>query len=241
MKNKLLEKYREKVGEPKPNNKNQLQMDLWLLGAIDPQFAAAQAIDSLLHKRKEPDHDRTIQVQDAIVQQTQSFIDNPVQATTELLYAQVAVLNGQFNHCMTLSSVAGSMPLIFQLIDIALRCQEQCRKTLKTLNDIQNPQPKTVFIKNAIAQQVNQLAIQTEELQKRLEAQPYAAMDTRSQRDTAALNIQAEAVGVLDRGTKRGRKGRKRDECPQARVKVAPDEGDSSLADSIEARSSSPA
>lgn len=122
---------------------------------MDPQFAAAQALDTLLHKRKEPAHDRTVQVQDAIAQQTQSFIDNPVQATTELLYAQVAVLNGQFNHCMTLSSVAGDIRLIFQLIEMALKCQEQCRKTLKTLNDIQNPQPKTVFIKNAIAQQVN--------------------------------------------------------------------------------------
>jgi hypothetical protein len=169
MKDKLLEKYREKVSEPKRNDKNQLEGDVKLLWANDPQFAAAQSLDSLLHPQQKVDADRTLQVQDAIAQQTQSFIDNPVQATTELLYAQVAVLNGQFSHYMNLSSVAGSMPLICQLIDMALRCQEQCRKTLKTLNDIQNPQPKTVFIKNAIAQQVNQLAVQTEELQKRKE------------------------------------------------------------------------
>jgi hypothetical protein len=86
MKNKLLEKYREKVGEPNPNDQNQGQIDLKLLGAIDPQFAAAQSLDALLHPQQQANHDRTIQVQDAIAQQTQSFIDDLVQATTELLY-----------------------------------------------------------------------------------------------------------------------------------------------------------
>jgi hypothetical protein len=207
MKNKLVAKYRETVGEPKLNSQNLIELDLWHLGAVDPQFAAAQALDALLHTKQEPNHDRTMQVQDAIAQQTQSFIDDPVLATTELLYGQVAVLNGQFNHHMTLSAVAGDIRLILQFIEMALKCQEQCRKTLKTLNDIQNPQPKTVFIKNAIAQQVNQLAVQTEELQKRLEAQPYAAMDTGSQRTPETIDTAVETLEPIHRAKDSRRKG----------------------------------
>jgi hypothetical protein len=82
MKNKLVAKYRETVGEPKLNSQNLIELDLWHLGAVDPQFAAAQALDALLHTKQEPNHDRTMQVQDAIAQQTQSFIDDPVLATT---------------------------------------------------------------------------------------------------------------------------------------------------------------
>jgi hypothetical protein len=108
---------------------------------------------------------------------------------------------------MTLSAVAGDIRLILQLIEMALKCQEQCRKTLKTLNDIQNPQPKTVFIKNAIAQQVNQLAVQTEELQKRLEAQPYAAMDFGSQRTPETLDTAVETLEPINRAEDGRRKG----------------------------------
>jgi hypothetical protein len=218
MKNKLLEKYRDKVGEPNPSDQSQGQIDLKLLGAVDPQFAAAQSLDALLHPQQQANHDRTIQVQDAIAQQTQSFINDPAQATTELLYSQVAVLNGQFTHYITLSSVTGNMQLVSQLIEMALKCQEQCRKTLKTLNDIQNPQPKTVFIKNAIAQQVNQLAVQTEQLQKQLEAQPYAAMDIGSQREatreTEPIDIPATPLATLNGATKRDRKSHSRSKCP---------------------------
>ena len=54
--------------------------------------------------------------------------------------------------------------------EAAMRAQEQGRKTLQTLHDIKNPKPRTVFIRNVIAQQVNQLITKTEELQKQLEA-----------------------------------------------------------------------
>jgi hypothetical protein len=110
------------------------------------------------------------------------------------------------------------MQLVSQLIEMALKCQEQCRKTLKTLNDIQNPQPKTVFIKNAIAQQVNQLAVQTEQLQKQLEAQPYAAMDIGSQREatreTEPIDIPATPLATLNGATKRDRKSYSRSKRP---------------------------
>jgi hypothetical protein len=52
MKNKLVAKYRETVGEPKLNSQNLIELDLWHLGAVDPQFAAAQALDALLHNNQ---------------------------------------------------------------------------------------------------------------------------------------------------------------------------------------------
>jgi hypothetical protein len=46
------QKYRDKVGEPNPSDQNQGQIDLKLLGAVDPQFAAAQSLDALLHPQQ---------------------------------------------------------------------------------------------------------------------------------------------------------------------------------------------
>uniref|UniRef100_UPI00359428E5 hypothetical protein n=1 Tax=Chamaesiphon sp. TaxID=2814140 RepID=UPI00359428E5 len=65
---------------------------------------------------------------------------------------------------------------------------------------------------NAIAQQVNQLAIKTEELQKQLENQPYATVDFGStettERSNEVIDLPPASVGTIDGANKRGRKGK---------------------------------
>ncbi len=130
----------------------------------------------------------------------------------EMLYGQVAILNAAFNRYMNLATLSANSPHFGTFFDAAMKAQEQARKTLQTIHDIKNPKPRTVFIKNAIVQQVNQLAIKTEELQKQLEAQPYAKVDFRSteiaERSPEVIDLPAASVDTLDGAKKRGRKGK---------------------------------
>jgi hypothetical protein len=133
-------------------------------------------------------------------------------AAAELLYGQVAILNAAFNQYMQLATVAANTPHFGTFLEAAMKAQEQARKTLQTLHDIKNPQPRTVFIKNAIMQQVNQPVTKTEELQKQLEAQTHAPMDfgskTETERSPEAINPPTTPLGTLDGTKKRRGKGK---------------------------------
>ncbi len=133
-------------------------------------------------------------------------------AAAELLYGQVVILNATFNRYMQFATLSVSSPNFGTFFDAAIKAQEQARKTLQTLHDIKNPKPRTVFIKNAIAQQVNQLVTKTEELQKQLEAQPYAKVDFGSaeiaERSHEVIDLPAASVGTINGANKRGRKGK---------------------------------
>ena len=86
---------------------------------------------------------------------------------------QVLTLNAAFNKLMQLTIVQMTMPgqsnRYETLFEMALKAQEQARRTLQTIAEIKNPKPKQMIIRNAIAQQVNQLTVKTSELEKRLE------------------------------------------------------------------------
>jgi erythromycin esterase-like protein len=133
-------------------------------------------------------------------------------AVTELLYGQVAILNAAFNRYMQMATLTTNGNQFVTYSEAAMKAQEQARNTLQTIHDIKNPKPKTVFIKNAIAQQVNQLVTKTEELQKQLEAQPYAQVDFGSTETAECSNevidLPAASVGKIDGVNKRGRKGK---------------------------------
>ena len=132
-----------------------------------------------------------------------------------MLYGQVAILNAAFNRYMQMATLTTNSNQFGIYSEAAMKAQEQARKTLQTLHDIKNPKPKTVFIKNAIAQQVNQLVTKTEELQKQLEAQTYAKVDFGSteiaERAHEVIDLPAASVGEIDRTTKPGRKKNSRE------------------------------
>ena len=209
MKDKLIAQYTEKLGTP-PNGE---RINLNLLGVASPSFGAAHTLNLLINRSPvAATSEQTLQIQKAIESQTQAVMDDEVTAVAEILYGQVAILNTTFNQYMNLATISANTPYFGTFFDAAMKAQEQSRKTLQTLHDIKNPKPRTVFIKNAIAQQVNQLVTKTEELQKQLEAQPYAKVDFGSAETTEraheVIDLPAASVGTLDGANQRGRKGK---------------------------------
>lgn len=95
---------------------------------------------------------------------------------------------------------------------LALRAQEQQRKTLKTLADIRSPKRAT-FIKRQVNQAINQqvnngdkslVESQTENFPDRnphelLEVLPSERLDTRTQGPASGVDPQLEAVGAIHR------------------------------------------
>jgi hypothetical protein len=215
MKDKVMQQYIEKIGVPpsNENDRNQVILDLQMLGVASPSFGAAHTFDLLIHgSEKYANTAQTLQLQEAIESQTKAFMTDEATTAAELLYGQVAILNAAFNRYMQFATLSANTPNFATFFDAAMKVQEQARKTLQTLHDIKNPKPRTVFIKNAIAQQVNQLITKTEELQKQLEAQPYAKVDFGSteiaERSNEVIDLSAASVETLDGANQRGRKGK---------------------------------
>ena len=209
MKDKLIAQYTEKLGTP-PNGE---RINLNLLGVASPSFGAAHTLNLLINRSPvAATSEQTLQIQKAIESQTQALMDDEVTAVAEILYGQVAILNTTFNQYMNLATVSANTPYFGTFFDAAMKAQEQSRKTLQTLHDIKNPKPRTVFIKNAIAQQINQLVTKTEELHKQLEAKPHAKVDFGSteiaERTHEVINLPAASVGTIDGAKKCGRKGK---------------------------------
>ena len=216
MKDKLIQQYTEKLGDPPCNDKDQAILDLQMFGVASPSFGAAHTLNLLIHGAdKYTGTQQTVKIQEAIEAQTKALMTDEAAAVTELLYGQVAILNAAFNRYMQMATLTTNSNQFGIYSEAAMKAQEQARKTLQTLHDIKNPKPKTVFIKNAIAQQVNQLVTKTEELQKQLEAQTYAKVDFGSteiaERAHEVIDLPAASVGEIDRTTKPGRKKNSRE------------------------------
>jgi phosphoglycolate phosphatase-like HAD superfamily hydrolase len=213
MKDKLIQEYTEKLGVPPCNDLDQVILDLQMFGVASPSFGAAHTLNLLIHGAEEyTGTEQTAKIQEAIEAQAKALTTDEATTVTELLYGQVAILNAAFNRYMQMAALTTNSNQFVIYSEAAMKAQEQARKTLQTLHDIKNPKPRTVFIKNAIAQQVNQLVTKTEELQKQLEAQPYAKVDFGSteitKRSPETIDLPAAPVGTIDGAKKRGRKGK---------------------------------
>jgi hypothetical protein len=79
--------------------------------------------------------------------------------------------------------------MMLKLWQLAVSTAEQHRKIAVTIQNIRHPK-STVFIKN----QVNQLAIEHEQLKLQLEGSRNAKVDTRSESEAEAINIGAETL-----------------------------------------------
>lgn len=81
-----------------------------------------------------------------------------------MLLAQSVVLQSLFGHYMVLANRSAELPKLQAFGDLALKAQNQCRRTLATLAEIRNPR-RTQFIKqqnNAVNQQINNSSGATE-------------------------------------------------------------------------------
>jgi hypothetical protein len=79
--------------------------------------------------------------------------------------------------------------MIIKLGQLAVSTAEQHRKIALTIQNIRHPK-STVFIKN----QVNQLAIEHEQLKRQLESSQNATVDTSSQKETETIDIGAQTL-----------------------------------------------
>ena len=193
--------------------------DKALLCAVDPTFGAAQTANTIANfGMGDNPLLSTMTLKQAIEEQTQAFLEDDTTATIELLYGHVVILNTAFQSYMQVAAMCRDASERTVWFDAALKAQEQARKTLQTLHNIKNPQPKTVYIKNAIVQQVNQLVTKTEELHKKLESTKYATVDTRSEEETErtseVVDIPAAAVATLNGSKKPRGKGKSRSKLP---------------------------
>ncbi len=209
MKSKIIQQYTEKIGTPPTGER----INLNLLGVASPSFGAAHTLNLLIHRSPvDATSEQTLQIQEAIEAQTQAFMTDEATAAAEVLFGQVVILEITFNQYMNLATLSANTSHFGTFFDAAMKAQEQSRNTLNILHDIKNPKPKTVFIKNAIAQQVNQLVAKTEELQKQFEDRPYATVDFGStkvtERSNEVIDLPAASVGTIDGANKRGRKGK---------------------------------
>ena len=97
----------------------------------------------------------------------------------EMLVGQAVALNEHFHHYLQLSATVFNPEQDPTYTDrvtrLALKAQEQSRKTLQTLIELKNPKRAATFIKN----QQNVLRME-QQREQQLEANHHAQMDTRS-------------------------------------------------------------
>jgi len=78
---------------------------------------------------------------------------------------------------------------MYQTVNMLISATEQHRKVALTIHNIRHPK-STVFVKN----QVNQLAIETQQLKRQLESSQNAKMDTSSQKEAETIDIRAQTL-----------------------------------------------
>ncbi len=153
-----------------------------------------------------------------IAKQTHELKNGDISKIEEMLYSQALTLNAAFHKFLVMAaggtSQAALMGQQFELITglaaMALKAQEQSRKTLVALAEIKSPRRSTTFVKQYVNQQLNQALIQQNETEssphKQLQEEHRAPLDIRSKRETEPVDTAVEAVGGQHRSKKRNRK-----------------------------------
>lgn len=133
-----------------------------------------------------------------------------------MLLAQSVVLQSMFTSYMTRASRADMLPKLQAFADLALKAQNQCRRTLATLAEIRNPR-RAMFVKqvnNAVNQQVNNdKSLTAAESRKIPESEPPElltvipgeTLDTRGTATAIGGRASLETVGAFHRPTNAGR------------------------------------
>ena len=118
-----------------------------------------------------------------------------------MLLSQAHTLNVFFNRCL---SQVGDMTMVNQIqtfSDLALRAQNNCRKTLATLAELKNPKRAT-FIKqqnNSVNQQVNNSENPLKKSNEQLCEAQHESLDDRSKEKAIAINTTVGTLETVDR------------------------------------------
>jgi hypothetical protein len=144
---------------------------------------------------------------DRLKEVNSAVIDGDITIAEALLIDQAIVLQSVFSNFTAKMANAKYMSQIEAFSKIALRAQNQCQRTLKTLLEYKNPK-RTTFIKqqnNATNQQVNDgklKEIPEKEINpanELLEENHEVRLDTGKTQEAVRVDSELETVGELDR------------------------------------------
>ena len=186
---------------------NEQQEDLLKrVGKVGPDDSpAALAKRSIAAIRAFPEEQPSCSVEDAC----EAIKQGDLSLAEELLTSQALVLNALFNQSVQVAARMIGPPSIDPTFSerhmkLALKAQEQSRKTLQTLAELKHPKRQTVFIKN------QQNLLQLEQQQHSLKAGTHAPLDIGSTTEATASNPAVETVGAIARSQDRRRQKAKR-------------------------------
>jgi len=131
------------------------------LGIINPQFLAATTIGVItygLAPERGADRGRAVA---PVRDNSSDLARTPELDGAIVLASQVQVLNAIFNRYTLISMAAleNGKPGWEPALCLALRAQNECRRSIATLNELRNPK-KTTFIKKNIERQQNNLHLE---------------------------------------------------------------------------------
>lgn len=206
---KAREQYKAiKFEEGKPHEQNSEDIALFLL---NPVVSASQTVATLTGLNIEENLA-------ALVGEISSQLLNVKSGDTarleQILFAQSLVLNAAFdnflrraNACTSNAALMSHNPEIFaNFAALALKCQDQSRKTLLALSEIKNPKKPTQFIKNYVDKQLNQLRVDSDESQPQLEGDNDAPLDFRGKGKAASDDTEMAALEEQQWSQERSRK-----------------------------------
>lgn len=111
------------------------------------------------------------------------------------LQAQMLGLEQAYTKFMINAAEAKEPKIADRWLGLALRCQEQYRKSLRTIHEIRSPS-RVQFIKSYVNQQLNQLQV---EGQPQLEEFSREPMDTRAAAEAARVNHEYQTLAEINR------------------------------------------
>ena len=178
-----------------------------------PEVTASAAINSVLNTVNLQDAAGldVIEAQRLLKQQGQAVQDGDLSAIEGVLAAQLQVLHQSFSVCMAKGFGCKNMENILSYTHLALKMQEQTRKTASTLASIKAPR-QTAFIKQQVNTAQNQQVINgpvanhtsknflpdLEQRQNELRGRAYG-MDGGATIEASGIDTPAAAMGEVHR------------------------------------------
>lgn len=168
---------------------------------MNPLISASITIAQLINSS-----DNVVPISDELMDEISRLQDNNAKELEIILQSQAIVLNIAFSTFLCkFNQLAGQSKVLLEhpeavemFARLALKCQDQSRKTILALNEVRNPKKPTQFIKNYVNQQLNQLQVEQQELKKQME-EGNAALEFGSAQEAATVDVKNQTVGEKHR------------------------------------------
>ena len=159
------------------------------LGIASPEFLAATTIAVITYGTDPNSRDDRGRAVEPVRDNIADLVRTPEIDGAIILASQIGVLNAVFNRYtqISMSLLERGKPEWESALHLALRAQNECRRSISTLNLLRHPKQAAVFIKK----QQNNLVV---------DGGKNAQMDARSATAAIGANSELEAVGELDGG-----------------------------------------